>query len=229
MRFHDFFISYKLGLKDIKNLIPFTKLPLYRKFAVIATFSLSILSLIMLFIGKLELAASIFLIAILLTSIFVIINSTKKNLFEMLSKHHKPYSSERMNMILNLLKQYNITEKETIDLLIEEAKEAQVQSDFLYPLKKPLKVLGTVIIPIVVYVAQKIGDSATQEQMITMALQVIIISILIFVLIIAIKQFVVELLYRDYNKYGELIYDLRQVKIFYSKESISSPNLNIKI
>ena len=29
MRFCDFFISYKIGLKGIKNSIPFTQLPLY--------------------------------------------------------------------------------------------------------------------------------------------------------------------------------------------------------
>lgn len=31
MRFCDFFISYKIGLKGIKNIIPYTQLPLYRK------------------------------------------------------------------------------------------------------------------------------------------------------------------------------------------------------
>ncbi len=36
MRFCDIFISYKIGLKNLKNTIPFTKLPLYRKIAVIA-------------------------------------------------------------------------------------------------------------------------------------------------------------------------------------------------
>ena len=34
MRFCDFFISYKIGLKGIKNSIPFTQLPLYRKIAM---------------------------------------------------------------------------------------------------------------------------------------------------------------------------------------------------
>ena len=35
MRFCDLFISYKIGLKNIKSTIPFTKLPLYRKIIVI--------------------------------------------------------------------------------------------------------------------------------------------------------------------------------------------------
>lgn len=35
MRFSDLFISYKIGLKDIKSSIPFTELPLYRKIFII--------------------------------------------------------------------------------------------------------------------------------------------------------------------------------------------------
>lgn len=35
MRFSDLFISYKIGLKDIKSTIPFTELPLYRKIFII--------------------------------------------------------------------------------------------------------------------------------------------------------------------------------------------------
>lgn len=44
MRFCDLFISYKIGLKDIKSTIPFTKLPLYRKIAVVAIFSIIIIN-----------------------------------------------------------------------------------------------------------------------------------------------------------------------------------------
>lgn len=50
MRFSDLFISYKIGLKEIKSTIPFTKLPLYRKIAVITLFSISILCVIFLYL-----------------------------------------------------------------------------------------------------------------------------------------------------------------------------------
>ena len=90
------------------------------------------------------------------------------------------------------------------------------------PLKKPLQILGAIIVPIVAYVAQKIGDAATQDEMLTMAIQIIIISILIFSLVISITPILKDICYRDYNKYDELIYDLRQIKLFYSKDTISS-------
>lgn len=35
-------------------------------------------------------------------------------------------------------------------MLIEEAKHAQIQSDYLTPIKKPLKPLRAVIVPIIV-------------------------------------------------------------------------------
>jgi hypothetical protein len=65
-------------------------------------------------------------------------------------------------------------------------------------------------------VAQKIGDAATQNTMIMMAINVIIISIIIFSLLYAIIPIIKNLFYRDYNKYNDLIYDLRQIKIFYA-------------
>lgn len=49
MRFCDLFISYKIGLKNIKNTIPFTKLPLYRKTFVIILLADEIISYIFLF------------------------------------------------------------------------------------------------------------------------------------------------------------------------------------
>lgn len=87
-----------------------------------------------------------------------------------------------------------------------------------------LKTLAAIIVPIIVYVAEKIGDSTSQNEMIIMAAQIITIVLLIFSLIFSITPIVKDILYRDYNKYGELIYDLRQIKLFYAKEISSSSN-----
>lgn len=87
------------------------------------------------------------------------------------------------------------------------------------PLKKPLKTLGAIIIPIIAYIAPKIGDVATQTETFTMAIQVIVLVLLIFSLIFSLTPIIKDILYIDYNKYEELIYDLRQVKLFYSNKS----------
>ena len=226
MRFCDLFISYKIGLKGIKSTIPFTKLPLYRKIAVIAIFSISILSAIF-FMFKLNILALITLvIGIISLMIFLIIDSRKTNLELMLREHYSPYSKKRIDMVIDVLREYNIDihNENTINLLIDEAQKAQVQSNYLLSLKKPLKTLAAIIVPIVVYVAEKIGDNASQDEMITIAVQVIIIILLISSLIFALTSIVKDILYRDYNKYSELIYDLRQIKLFFAKEDSASSN-----
>lgn len=226
MRFCDFFISYKIGLKGIKSTIPFTKLPLYRKIAVIAIFSTIILSVIM-FILKLNMAGLIILLSgIIYLIIFAIIDSRKRNLETMLKIHYEPYSRRRMGMVINILQEYNIDiyNFNSIDLLIKEAQNAQIQSDYLLPLKKPLKTLGAIIIPIIAYVAQKIGDTASQDEMMTMAAQVIIIVVLIFSLILALTSLIKDIFYCDYNMYNELISDLRQINLFYANKHNTPTN-----
>lgn len=129
-------------------------------------------------------------------------------------------------MTINVLKNYEIDihNNTSIDMLIEEAKLAQIQCDYIAPLKKPLKTLGAIIIPIIAFVAQKIGNAATTDEMITMAALVIILVLLTFSLIFSLTPIIKDILYRDYNKYNDLIYDLRQIKLFYTKENNTHTN-----
>lgn len=226
MRFCDLFISYKIGLKNLKNTIPFTKLPLYRKIAVITTFAITIVSVLLLMF-KLQIASFFtFVIGIVSLLVFIIIDSKKNNLELMLKEHYSPYSQKRMDLVIKVLQEYGIDVHNInkIDLLIDEAQKAQIQSDYLLPLKKPLKILTAIIVPIVAYVAEKIGDAASQNEMITMAASIIIIVLLFFSLIFSLTPIVKDILYRDYNKYGNLIYDLRQIKLFCVNEDSSTPN-----
>lgn len=108
MRFCDLFIAYKIGLKEIKNSIPFTKLPLYRKIAVILTFACAILSSIMLICHQVLIALITIIFALVSIAIFLIIDSTKNNLKTMLQNHYTPYSQKRMKMVLNLIENYKI-------------------------------------------------------------------------------------------------------------------------
>ena len=218
MRFCDLFISYKIGLKGIKSTIPFTKLPFYRKIAVALLFTLSLIVAILLIIKFYKIAFTIMVAAILLLIIFLIIDSTKHNLDKMLKLHYSPYSQKRMRMVIQVLEKYNIDVKnmDVIDMLISEAKAAQIQCDYLTPLKKSIKTLGAIIIPIVVYTGQKIGEITPQGDILTFAIQLIIIILLIFSIIFAFVTIVKDVFYLEYNKYDNFISDLHQVKIFYS-------------
>lgn len=218
MRFCDLFISYKIGLKGIKSTIPFTKLPFYRKIAVALIFTFSLISAFLLIIKYYKIAFTIMSATILLLIIFLIIDSTKRNLEKMLKQHYSPYSQKRMRMVIQVLEKYKIDVKnmDLIDMLISEAKAAQIQCDYLTPLKKSIKVLGAIIIPIVAYAAQKIGEDTPQGDILALAIQLIIIILLIFSIIFAFATIVKDVLYIEYNQYNNFISDLHQIKIFYS-------------
>lgn len=222
MRFCDFFIEYKLGLKEIKNTIPYTKLPLPRKIVIVVLFVIGVIELILLILQNEKWAAITMVIFFLLLLIFTIIDSSKKNTRYMLENYYKIYSQKRMNMVILILNSYKIkiTDTNSIDLLISEAKTAQIEYDSFLALKKPFKVLSAIIVPIVVYVARQIADAASVGDLLNMTLQIIFIIICVFSITIAIAPVIKDITYRDFNKYNELIDDLNQVKIFYSKDTV---------
>lgn len=224
MRFCDFFTSYKIELKSIERTIPFIKLPLYRKVFAIAFLAFFIISAI-LYMLNITVASVVFIVlAVIWALSFSIIDSMKNNLETMLKDHYIPYSKKRMNMIIKVLQTYSIDIRDfdSIDRLIAEAQNAQTQCDPLAPLKKSVKTLSTLVIPIIAFAAKKIGDAASQDDIIVLAVQAIIIIILVFSLIFLVAPIIKYIFYQDYNKYDELIYDLRQIKIFYANENFTA-------
>lgn len=137
----------------------------------------------------------------------------------MLNNYYIPYSKERINMTIDVLKKYNINieNSDILDMLIAEAKYAQTSYDFLSQFKKSFKTLATIIIPIVAFVAKKISEETTPILTLNIAILAISFIILISSLIFSFIPIIKDLLYPDYNKYNKLIYDLRQIKIFYAK------------
>ena len=220
MRFSDLFISYKIGLKDIKSSIPFTELPLYRKIFIIIFLTGIIISGILLIFKQNIFSFIPIGLSLISLIIFAIIDSKKSNLSHMLENYYIPYSEKRMDMIIEVLKKYkiNIENADSLDMLITEAKYAQAECDFLSQFEKPFKTLGAIIIPVVVFISKKISEAATLTDILNMAALVIILILLIFSLIFSFVPIIKDLFYRDYNKYTELMYDLRQVKLFYAKE-----------
>lgn len=104
MRFCDLFISYKIGLKDIKSPISFTKLPLYRKvFFIIFLTGVIISSTLLIFIQNI-LSFIPLVLSLISLIIFSIIDSKTGNLSVMLENHCIPYSKKRMNMTIRILK-----------------------------------------------------------------------------------------------------------------------------
>lgn len=219
MRFCDFFIEYKLEMRNIKSTIPWRELPFYRKLAIIFIFINGVIGLIS-YILRHERALLVFMSIFIITLVFVIVLDFKKeNQRKMLDDHYIKYSQKRMENLLKILCKYNIdiNNTETLNLLIVQAKESKIKYDPFLSLIRPLKILGTTIIPIITYVAHKFAETASISDLIFLSLKTIIIIICVFSIIISIAPTIKELLYRDYIHYDNLIYDINQVLIFYNK------------
>lgn len=220
MRFCDFFLDYKIQLKAIKSLIPWTALPKYRKISIIITFITLPLALIF-YILKFYIATFItFLIFVIFMISFAILDSRPKNSQLMLNEHYSVYSKKRMDMLSSLLNKYyiKINDNTSIDLLIAEAETAKIDFDPFRSIKKPIKTLSAIIVPIIAYVAQKVTEPASDEELLNIALSSIIIIICIASISISLGPILNDIFYRDKQKYDSLIYDLRQFKIFKAQD-----------
>lgn len=216
MRFSDFFIEYKIALKDTNRLIPWTDLPLYRKVFIILTFMSGVCSIIFALL-KLSICFCVTIIVFLaLLIVFAKIDAQKKNMQKMLDNHYSAYSQKRIDILINLFNKYHldIHDMETIDLLIEQSEKAKIENDPLLPIKKPLKLLGTIIIPIVIYIVKKITEIYTVNELVYYALILIVLIICFFSIGYELIQIAKDIFYSDFNRYNELSYDLNQLKIF---------------
>ena len=213
MRFCDFFIEYKIGLKELKTSIPWTKLPLYRKIFIVLIFITGVTGLIFGTLGNIAGSLIIFLLFIVLFTVFFIIDSSKRNLRKMLDNHYSLTSQRRIDLLLATLRSYNINYNDVnkIDLLIKQAEESKIKSDPFIDIQKPLKTLGAIIIPVILYVVQIIAEATSKQDLIVMALQSIIIICCVFSIIISVSPIIRDICYRDYNIYENLIYDLNQI------------------
>ncbi|MCI9462663.1 MAG: cell envelope integrity protein CreD [Lachnospiraceae bacterium] len=223
MRFCDFFIEYKIGLKNIDKKISWMDLPKYRKIFMIIELifiALTVIFLALYFLLQSEIFADLFLIGIvmvvLVLLIFMIFDSNKINLKKMLDGYYSVCSYNRMNMLKNVLQKYSLDAKDvsTIDLLIEEAERAQKENDPFISMKKSAEALGAGIIPIIIYVAKEIAEEFSTGKLLYMALLVIAIIICLLSIFFTVVPEIKNLVYRDNNIYNDLIYDLRQLKIF---------------
>ncbi len=218
MRFSDFFLSYKLGLKQIKATIPFKELPFYKKLCMILTFVLTVLGIVFALLDCPVIALVILIVMIMLWIIFIVRESSPKELTNKLNAYYAPYSQERMEMVCNLLSDYKIKPSDStkIELLIEEAKNEQTQCDNYNTLKTPFKTLSTLIVPIAVYIAKNYANALSSNEIVALAILAIPLIICFYAILFAVSPMFKDLINQDYNKYGQLISDLKQVKIFYS-------------
>ena len=224
MRFNNFFMEYKLGLKGIKKTIPLKELPFFRKAFLISLIATSCVSLILfLFLGQGNWTVLYVILAILFVlhwGVFTWMDSRRENRKDMLKNHFIPYSKERMSMLITLLKNYGIKSDQTdyldkIDLLIQQAEENKIKDNPFLAIGKSLKLFCTVVIPAIVFVATKVAEQLSIQNLIVIVIGYVILLGSFFAMIFALHPFIMKFGYPDYEMYEELIYDLKQLKIFY--------------
>lgn len=245
MRFKDFFMEYKLGLKKIGSLIPWKELPFYRKvfifllivfFCVFAIFSLlkeRIISSECFF----NVSIGLVIIFLVLMVIFFAIDLNEKNCRNMLENQYKPTSKKRVTMLVNLLENYGINIDtddafDRIDLLIQQAEESKINENPLKPFKKALKIIrviiGACIVPPILYVVNKIADQLSIQNLVALIIYYVtvlaILFVLVFALVFVLQPVIMMIIYPDCKKYDELIYDLKQLKIFPYIDSTTNDN-----
>lgn len=227
MRFCDFFMSYKLQLREIPQFIKWKSLPLIRKVAIATIFMCTISILVSAFVFHNKTISNIFSLLMIVTLIvFAIICSSKKNEKEMLENFYSKYSAQRMESFLKLLKDYSIdkSDKDTLTLLIHEAEFSKENNNPLSLIIKPLKVFSATAFPMIAFVVTRIADETQTEQLVLITIQVIIVAICVVAIVIAFIPTIGTLLYRDGAYYDDLISDLKQTIIFYSNNVDHSEN-----
>lgn len=242
MTFQDFFVKYKIILKEQKTCIKLKELPTYRKvflgiFAIL--FITLVISMIFLLFNTDKLRESTikkcfyisFSSVIFLIIIFSIVDNKKNNLVLMSTEHYNDYYNDRMELIIKLLEKYRIdlNDVDTIDEIINEAKVQQKQYDYLSLINNPFKSLRAFISSILTYAIKEVLKNDVQIEIIYQIMLLIFYIVLIIFGIYFSGFIIKEVFYFEYKRYEELIYDLKQIKLFYSDKNKSKLKHGINI
>ena len=135
----------------------------------------------------------------------------QKELLTIIKKH----SSQRMEVLLKLLEKYSISisDKESISLLIEEAKEKKNSNNPFIEVKKSMKIFTLLVVPLITLIVGKFSAKLTIKD----SLSLLLVAIFICGIIMMISPFLEDIVYWDKKYYDYLIDDLRQILIFNNK------------
>ncbi len=218
MRFCDFFIEYKILLKDEKRYIKWPDLPLYRKIMLVMMF-LCVIVAIALFVLSSKHTTFLLIGALTISLVvvaFVIVDAQKTHMKKMLEDHYKKYSQDHMKKVKELLRAYeiNIHDDSTLDDLIVMAEYELDKNNPMNILKVPCKIFAGSILPLGIYMAKRISEQMDIVSLIDYTAAIIIIIICLVSAAVSIYPAIRWVVFNDYDKYTSLIYDLKQMKTF---------------
>lgn len=215
MRFREFFIEYKIGLKKIDNPASFGKQPLYIRVTLFIFYMFIIAGMILTVIKGIAIGSCVCFIGLAVFALytFLCISKNKKDLDK-----YKKYSDERIYMLYCLLNKYGVEHGNVskIDLLINEAKDAQSKVDLIAYIRSALKKWYIVLSPIAVVLYKTLfkDDSVMNFWIICSIGMVLLTCVSIYIFIKELIYIIYEYVHTEYKYYDNLTYDLRQIKIF---------------
>lgn len=222
MRFCDFFIDYKIRIRDVRSTIPWKDMPRYRQYFLSAFMVLSVVLCAIQVFWKQQVLPTFICLGVMaiVLGIFVAMDSKKKNQLHLLENHYSKVSRQRMQIVHDVMEKYDIdwTDDKKIDLLIEQAKKEKQMNDPFTDLMRAGKLLVSLVVPITAYSFKQILDNnsetVTDNTYVQIIVTIFIIGVFAVTFVYAVFPIIKMGLYRDGVRYDELVNDLEQLKIF---------------
>ena len=214
MLFRSFFLEYCINIKNLNLKISWKEQPFYRKLILTLIFIVAMIGIHFIIIEDGSYYNYFLFLGLILILIGVGWDFTshgQKKLLPIIEKH----SSQRLEVLIELLKKYSISlsDKETISLLIEEAKEKKNVNNPFIEVKKSMKIFTLLVVPLITLIVGKFSAKLTIKD----SLPLLLVAIFICGIIMIISPFLEDIVYWDKKYYDYLIDDLRQIIIFNNK------------
>lgn len=222
MDIRDLFLSYKIAIKedkDIKPVFSFCVLPLYRQIFIVLWFLSVVISAFLYFACDIRFMA-LFMIPVLVYIVFIrILGNTKKNL-KYMEKLYNEYDNKKMKLTVSVLKKRGIdaTDRNTLGHVIDELEKAQKESYMLEHFVKYHSILiGIITFLLSSFIQKTFGDVVVTNAILYVIYAIFVFSAVSIVMYAVLTAIVYTCLYcfgPDYFVYEEFIHDLKQVRIF---------------
>ena len=212
MLFRSFFLEYCINIKNLNLKISWKEQPFYRKLILALIFIVAMIGIPFIVIKNGNYYNYFLFLGLILILIGVGWDFTQhgqKELLPIINKHFL----QRMEVLLKLLEKYSISDKESITLLIEEAKLKKDINNPFIEVKKSMKIFTLLVVPLITLIVGKFSAELTIKD----SLPLLLVSIFICGIIMIISPFLEDIVYWDKKYYDYLIDDLRQILIFYNK------------
>ena len=213
MLFRSFFLEYCINIRNLNLKVSWKEQPFYRKLILTLIFIIAMIGIPFVIIKNVKYYYFLFigLILILIGVGWDFTSHGQKELLTIIKKH----SSQRMEVLLKLLEKYSISisDKESISLLIEEAKEKKSSNNPFIEVKKSMKIFTLLVVPLITLIVGKFSAKLTIKD----SLPLLLIAIFICGIIMIVSPFLEDIVYWDKKYYDYLIDDLRQILIFNNK------------